>query len=413
MPQSFFDYFRRYYIELGMGINYPIQMALFCLTITLSMNTLKWDKKGILLRILDAAITFLLQVFFFSFFEFLFGSHNYINYISWPFVVLIHCFFFTKEPFFDRIAKGLVLLIFIILLPQLNSNIISVLGKTGSEHFSLFSILLTFFFTSLWSAFFLFLQAKRRANSKVSILSFLILLFSLGFSLALIVTDNTEQRNQYLNNVSHLFLYILLMCISIVTYSLFCKANVYHTSSYESERMALRLDADKRMVNLSRENLNKLRRLRHDTKNQYQFMKMLIDNGEYQKLKEFCSEMMKQDIEISDISTRNPIIDSLIKEEKEVLKKERIFLEISSSSLLGFQASKEELSPFFQELEAYLIQSADSFINEDLSLHGENLYLRLDFKKKETDIPMNPQLKSKMKDSFQEEERQYLTFVLR
>ena len=177
--------------------------------------------------------------------------------------------------------------------------------------------------------------------------------------------------------------------------------------------MALRLDADKRMVNLSRENLNKLRRLRHDTKNQYQFMKMLIDNGEYQKLKEFCSEMMKQDIEISDISTRNPIIDSLIKEEKEVLKKERIFLEISSSSLLGFQASKEDLSPFFQELEAYLIQSADSFINEDLSLHGENLYLRLDFKKKETDIPMNPQLKSKMKDSFQEEERQYLTFVLR
>lgn len=409
---GFFEYFVKYYVNLEMGVNYPLQMVFFCITITLSMNTLKWDRKGILLKITDLILTFMLQVFFFCLFEYLFGSHNYINYITWPFVLLFHCFCFTKEAIFDQIAKSMTLLIFIFLLPQFTANLINVSGNPMSGNFPLYASILAILLCSLWSACFLLFQIRKKKNSKVSLLSFLVLLFALGFSIAVIVTDNPE-RNRYLNSMSHIFLYALLMFLSLATYSLFFKANLYHTSSYESEKMALRLEADNRMVNLSRENLERLRRIRHDTKNQYQFMKMLIDRGEYGKLKEFCQEMLKKDIELSQISTQNQDVDEIITKEREELKKEKIFLEVCSSGLSQCRIRKEELSTFFEELTEYLKKEVNAFLSEDLSLHGDTLILRLDFQKtdKETTLPL--MLKERIKEDSLEDDRRYMTFYLR
>ncbi len=78
-------------------------------------------------------------------------------------------------------------------------------------------------------------------------------------------------------------IYFVNICIYILTYFL-CKEQY---SLLELQLEAKKRETDMEMIRLSEINLVELREIRHDIKNQYGYMKSLIESGEYGLLKEY------------------------------------------------------------------------------------------------------------------------------
>lgn len=415
---NFFDYFTSYYIDLKYGINYPLQMLIFSLVITLSLNTLKWDVKGIILRIVDLIFTFILQIFVFNTWEYLLGSHNYINYISWPVVLLVHSFFFTDDPYLERLAKCMTLAIFMFLIPQFTNNLVNFTGNPMANNFKFWTLAIATILGAIWTSIFIYTQQTKREKVKMNIFSFLILLFILGFSITLIVTDNPERSND-LNVISHIFLYFLLLIVSLASYYLFFVVNQYHSEAYENNILAMRLEATKRMIALSNDNLESLRRLRHDTKNRYQFMKTLLEKNDFDKLEEFVSEMKDADNKVQSIAdTHNDVLNKLIDKEKQWAVSMNINMIVSSTDLSEHSLDEQYLNEIFKQLINFLILSYEfdskEYLKEDFSYHGKSLILHLSFPVKEEYIDQKFQLGSLLDDNLVEKTLEndiiYLTF---
>ena len=78
-------------------------------------------------------------------------------------------------------------------------------------------------------------------------------------------------------------IYFVNICIYILTYFL-CKEQY---SLLELQLEAKKRETDMEMMRLSEINLVELREIRYDIKNQYGYMKSLIESGEYDLLKEY------------------------------------------------------------------------------------------------------------------------------
>ena len=142
---GFFGYFQKYYLEQAFGWNYIATMAILCSQITLVMNSKEWNLKGFLWKIIDFCITYLIQLFFFCFWEYFLGSHVYINYIVWPFVIACHFFYFCSYKLFDKLSKGVSLTIALYLEPMITSSLLEVMG-VANTYFGFVSLLIVMLF---------------------------------------------------------------------------------------------------------------------------------------------------------------------------------------------------------------------------------------------------------------------------
>lgn len=170
---DFFGWFDKYFIHHTFGYAYILSIIFLVLQICGVLNSYRlsfhpngkgnsfftWKSKDekwlnyqvLLLCLADIASTFLVTVFVFCFWEFLLGSHNYINYISWPLVILFHVFVFTKLPWFERIAKAACLTTIVFIEPALNLTVVTPIAQGSQKAFpivsSIFLALLCFLTT--------------------------------------------------------------------------------------------------------------------------------------------------------------------------------------------------------------------------------------------------------------------------
>lgn len=157
---------------------------------------------------------------------------------------------------------------------------------------------------------------------------------------------------------------------------------MYYSSAYDSDVLLLKYESDKRMIDVSKENLEELRKLRHDMKNQYQFMKRMIDEGKLEEFKKYFHEM-RENQNMNMINTSNTMIDQIIFEEIKYLKHQNIEILFSYSNLDKCVLSKEEFTNIMSQISNDLILSYNSEplkqASLDLSCSDDKLFIRLSY----------------------------------
>ena len=286
---GFFEYFEKYYINHVFGWNYIVSMVVLTLQISLVMNSYKWNLKGILFKVLDSAITFAIYIFVFCFAEYFLGSHQYINYICWPFVIAFHFLYFCHYKFFDKLSKGVCLTIVLYLEPMLTSSLIELVDPY-TPYFGIYSTVLETCFGVLCVLFMRKFTLKK--SEKINYVCLLLLLFLIAFTVAFIVADLPEGE-AFLNAWSHVLIYSLIGVFAFISYYYFYRLNVDFNASLETQALLLKEENARMALEASEANLEDLRKRRHDMKNQYQYMRLLLEQGDKEKLNEFFQRMIE------------------------------------------------------------------------------------------------------------------------
>ncbi len=131
-----------------------------------------------------------------------------------------------------------------------------------------------------------------KKTEKINYACFFLMIFLVGFTLSFILVDLPEGES-FLNAWSHLVIYTLIGTFAIISYYYFYCINLDFTHSLESQALLIKEERNRIILETSRNNLEELRKRRHDMKNQYQYMRLLLENGDTEKLNEFFKRMIE------------------------------------------------------------------------------------------------------------------------
>lgn len=159
-----------------------------------------------------------------------------------------------------------------------------------TAYFDYASFFIVFFFGLLSTLFLSKFTLKKTEN--INYICFFLLLFLVAFTLVLILTDLPEGEVS-LNAISHLSIYFLIAIFAMISYYFFYRINVDYSQALDNQAILLKEEKNKETLEASQANLENLRKRRHDMKNQYQYMRLLLENGDKEKLNEFFQRMIE------------------------------------------------------------------------------------------------------------------------
>lgn len=117
--------------------------------------------------------------------------------------------------------------------------------------------------------------------------------------------------------------YLTLGLVSIIAYYMFYRNAVYNSRNLLLQAEVQEIEHHKFMLRMSEENLQEMRRLRHEMNNQYSYMKMMLQNQQYEELASFFDAVNDTVIEpLSVIDCGNPKVSAVLNME---LSKARAF----------------------------------------------------------------------------------------
>ena len=133
--------------------------------------------------------------------------------------------------------------------------------------------------------------------------------------------------------VDNLIIVIGLLVIELSVYGLFLKLIKRNAAYVEDKESLNRMQRDYEMVKLSAKNYEELRMIRHDIKNQYSYIRVLLEQKNYDKALEYFSELASNAlVPTGEISCGNKTVDNIMNfelnkaREKGISVKEKIIL---------------------------------------------------------------------------------------
>ncbi len=108
-------------------------------------------------------------------------------------------------------------------------------------------------------------------------------------------------------------IFFFLILTNIVSYIMMYKICFANQERIKLQAKNYELEKNQELLMVSDQNLEKLRELKHDSKNQYAYMKILLEEKRYDDLERFFQEYGDGILEpLSFIHTKNPIISSIL-----------------------------------------------------------------------------------------------------
>lgn len=156
-----------------------------------------------------------------------------------------------------------------------------------------------------------------------------------------------------------LYITITLLCIIILLLAcyLFIVRNIRsQEENMELSRKAMSLEMSSTLIALNQSNLEQMHKIRHDVKNKFAIMSLMLKNKEYDRLNSYFDEMCEQTIvPFSHVDTGNPAFDLVFN------------LEISKAKSKGIDVSFKLIVPpktgiFEPDLDGLIINLMDNAI---------------------------------------------------
>lgn len=168
-----------------------------------------------------------------------------------------------------------------------------------------------------------------------------------------------------MNAISHLSIYFLIAIFAMISYYFFYRINVDYSQALDNQAILLKEEKNKETLEASQANLENLRKRRHDMKNQYQYMRLLLENGDKKKLNEFFQRM----IEGSDVT-----FTSSNKKTNSSLWQDKIKGEYPGVSFIfhsNLEKEGEKNLPEYEKVFDFILQNSSLNKKQEIWLEGD------------------------------------------
>lgn len=309
-------FFNDYFLRLVNGANFIITMVFYCAMIVYVFD----DNKRWWVKLLDLFGTFIAAFLLSSIFIWITSSTyppagRYMPMAVWPILVLIHAFVLNDFVWFDRVAKGLTLGSLILVSLKISYVFGNFIAPFQTEHpilqYGATIIVLLVLSVMTW-----LIQRYDLENFSSIQPSFLWVLLASSFTLYLItLLDNINIEIGTFNSFLF-FTYLGLWLITIASYISFYLVTEKYNKMLDEQAKLLKADMDEKMISMAQSNLEETRKIRHDLKNQYGYMKLLLENKDFERLSLFFSDMQESAmIPLSFVDVGNPVVTSILNTE--------------------------------------------------------------------------------------------------
>ena len=179
--------------------------------------------------------------------------------------------------------------------------------------------------------FYLIAKMRKKKDDSPLPLSLILGLFILLNIFAAFIPIVDFQRQPYITE-SPIYIVFMLSALAFVTMIFYVRAaRKERQDLIEINRVNGELvESEARYFEASVEANKKIRAMKHDMKNNMQVLQLLLEKGDYERMKEFLAEMTQQ-IESADVSahTGDTIADAIIADKKSKAEKAGISLKVS------------------------------------------------------------------------------------
>ena len=315
------NYFQVFFIERTYGWNFIVTTILISIVISSIFNDRPYrTRKGILIHLADIILTYLLCLCLSSFFFYFFGS-AYLSLFVYPILILLHSFLMNGYRKSDRFSKVMTLTSFVILFFPLTSSIGVVFHMWDSVLF----LVVPLFLISV----FIIHRFRLDEFTKISVASIIVEIINFLIVLSVTISINFVG----FANVPESFQLVLFLGLYVMT---FAGAYLFYKLASEQEQ-AIRIRAeafkshnDYELIQRTNENIEDLKKMRHDMKSQYQYMQILLKKKDYAALDTFFADMMEESfVPLSFVNCGNNAISGVMNMEIHKARDQSVTIEHS------------------------------------------------------------------------------------
>lgn len=300
------DYFTMLYGNANTGelFNLIGTLVTYAICIVIVFNDFKRDRKGILLRFVDFAITFI-YMHVVGFFVYLINANMAIFfYIVIPLTILPHAFLTNKYKLPRRLMTAMTLNSFLVLCFRMSLDIGFLLNISWQDYFFVFIICAVGVF---------FLRLFPLDNYSKVIWPCFLSQFIVFVSTYIAVTTMTGSIHIIDFTPASLTICIVLYIIACVTYYLAHMLLAYYEKDLTDRALLFKSQSDYQSLKVAQENMEELKKIRHDLKSQYQYMKYLLDQKNYEGLEKHFNDMYETAfVPLSFIDCGNNVVSSVM-----------------------------------------------------------------------------------------------------
>lgn len=290
-----------------------------------------------------------------------FGGINFP--LAWLITIIVYLLFFNKVPTAARVVLGATMFVSVIAMADLGhfggmlSN-----SKTMALVFELGSYALIVVFAFIMRKFTIANFSDIPAVTVVMIMiSDVCSSFSIFYYEKLSIMNENQVENVYL--ILLMFIYVTSVLLYLMVF-FHCVVRKKMTALAVENKL---LESDKQMLGLSKQAIEEMKALRHDIKNQYNVIDLMVRDEKYEELRAYLRSIEAGLVENAGmhlINSGNSLIDSILN--MELLKASSVKVEISTA--LNCPAE----IPFDQsDLCRVLINLIDNAIEATLRIDGE------------------------------------------
>lgn len=302
------NYFEFAYVQLTHGYIYLFSnyFIAICVPIVLGDFSKKPDIKSVFKLIAEMLICLVAMELFAALYFTVFNSDTYVPFVCGLFVTVLYAVLISKKSYSIRIMRACTY----IGLSGLALTVTMSMGMLlGTEYYYLQWLLILlngiiiFSSASMIRSF----SVKDDVPCGAAYVVVISVMGALCFAFAMLRRWLTPEPAASIV-LTLIFIFIDILAYLGISY-LVMKAN---RDTYKRTNEIMR-NADREVFRLSQENLETLRKLRHEIKNHYTIMKSFVDSGDFTKLKEYFadySEKIESAVEFPDCGnhTLNVII---------------------------------------------------------------------------------------------------------
>lgn len=317
-----FDYFIEFYVDMSFGYALIITDVMFSLGCVVVLNRLELRWQTILRRLGETVFVGLCLMLTNSLWYWITGEKMDVY---WPFAIAIVLYAVLFSRYKWNTRASVTILFYVCFLSVL--TISEGLGYLFRMEWGVSSVDMT-----------TVLQVAIVALISVYLYVFCIDRFSVAWYYTVIMAVIcavhvvcTQVLSSYIadERLYSSILNIGFIVIELIAYYIFYYAAKEYDAKLELQAMYLKSERDRELITAAHENVNKMHTLRHDLKNQYSYMLLLLQNKEYDRLEEYFKKYSGELLEaVSFTASGNHTLDYILNIEQVKAREAGVTLDI-------------------------------------------------------------------------------------
>lgn len=296
------DYFINYFINLDFKITYPITNVLECISIVFMLTPFERTKKYFFNRAIDIIVVFSAYLFLGSLYYMLFGDagHKFFMVVVYSIIIGIYAAFRSKLKVVVRVINSFFLLSTFILLVEISGAAGYLILNTFDIDIISIDLLINVLILLVDVIIVNLIPFNNEEN--VSPLNVVVMIF---ITFIILITQLFE-LSDFNEQLFRCIVFISFWIIDLLTYYM-----SYHLTHKQNANLALVTELRQRenienLTQVSEQNIRKIQEFKHDEKNKFFTLKMLLEKGQLNEAKKFFDEM---EIDLQSLSIGKRFID--------------------------------------------------------------------------------------------------------